>query len=54
MSQQKRENQQAKSYQQGSGSKYHEEHAGKVTGYGEMDPIAENINNRADLDSPSS
>lgn len=26
------------SNQPGSGSKYHEEHAGKVTGYGQPDP----------------
>ncbi len=28
-------------HQPGSGSKYHEEHAGKVTGYGQPDPNAE-------------
>ncbi len=26
--------------QPGSGSKYHEEHAGKITGYGQPDPNA--------------
>ncbi|WML31372.1 hypothetical protein RCG24_05730 [Neobacillus sp. OS1-32] len=34
--------------QQNSGSQYHEEHAGNVTGYGEMDPVAEGGSNMSD------
>lgn len=34
--------------QPGSGSKYHEEHAGKVTGYGQPDQSAEGLTNRSD------
>ncbi len=34
--------------QQASGSKYHEDHAGKVTGYGQPDPNAERLTNIAD------
>ncbi|WML39769.1 hypothetical protein RCG19_21780 [Neobacillus sp. OS1-2] len=34
--------------QPGSGSKYHEEHAGKVTGYGQPDPNAEGLTNLSD------
>lgn len=39
--------------QQGSGSRYHEKHAGNVTGYGELDPNAEKATNMDD-NSPSS
>lgn len=31
-----------------SGSQYHEEHAGNVTGYGEIDPNAEGLRNKQD------
>ncbi|WP_157081379.1 hypothetical protein [Neobacillus soli] len=31
--------------QPGSGSKYHEKHAGNVTGYGEMDENAKTLTN---------
>ncbi|MFK9093631.1 hypothetical protein [Bacillus salipaludis] len=52
MSNQKRinsENQRDPSANQpGSGSKYHEEHAGKVTGYGQPDPNAEGLTNMSD------
>jgi len=34
--------------QPGSGSKYHEEHAGKVTGYGQPDSNVEMLTNKAD------
>ncbi|MFJ5716891.1 hypothetical protein [Neobacillus sp. NPDC093127] len=34
--------------QPGSGSKYHEEHAGKVTGYGQPDPSVEGLTNSSD------
>ncbi|WP_187373191.1 hypothetical protein [Bacillus rubiinfantis] len=33
---------------QSSGSKYHEEHAGRVTGYGEIDPIVDGLNHNED------
>lgn len=39
--------------QQGSGSRYHEEHAGKVTGYGQPDPIAEEAINKNDSSASS-
>ncbi|WP_161487169.1 hypothetical protein [Neobacillus mesonae] len=41
-------------YQSGSGSEYHEEHAGNVTGYGEIDPNAEGLTNMKDKNSSSS
>ncbi|MEH7355008.1 hypothetical protein V7150_15735 [Neobacillus drentensis] len=34
--------------QPGSGSKYHEEHAGKVTGYGQPNSNVEMLTNKAD------
>lgn len=30
--------------EQGSGTEYHNEHAGHIEGYGEIDPNAENLN----------
>lgn len=32
-----------------SGTQYHEEHAGNVTGYGEIDPIAKGVINRKNI-----
>ncbi|MBU8880695.1 hypothetical protein BGM26_17205 [Bacillus sp. FJAT-29790] len=37
--------------QPGSGSKYHEEHAGKVTGYGQPDPNAKRLTKIVDKSS---
>ncbi|WP_190284900.1 hypothetical protein [Bacillus sp. S3] len=39
-------------HQSGSGSRYHEEHAGKVTGYGQPDVTAEELTNKSE-DRPS-
>lgn len=30
--------------QQGSGSQYHEQHAGNIEGYGELDPNGKGVN----------
>ncbi|GHH99140.1 hypothetical protein [Neobacillus kokaensis] len=50
-----RENIKSKTAEQtGSGTKYHEEHASKVTGYGEIDPNAERLTNRTDKNSSTS
>ncbi|WP_157273130.1 hypothetical protein [Neobacillus bataviensis] len=48
MSNQQRSNREKQKGQSGTGSKYHEEHAGKVTGYGQPDPNAEGLTNMTD------
>ncbi|MGZ4160333.1 MAG: hypothetical protein ACXVNF_05990 [Neobacillus sp.] len=48
MSNQQRTNGEKQRGQPGSGSKYHEVHAGKVTGYGQPDTNNERLTNIAD------
>ncbi|MFJ7726198.1 hypothetical protein ACIQXV_08535 [Neobacillus sp. NPDC097160] len=48
MSNQQHTNREKQKGQPGSGSKYNEEHAGKVTGYGQADPNAEGLTNISD------